>query len=109
VTLHRRRFPWLILGCRDAEGLLRALAGNDDVNEGAEIQPEPPDQLPMFAIVRSSPATSFAYDCVALPSSIGGTCYRVQMGDPVISAIATRVGKTSAQVLLAWAVQRGTA
>ncbi|MEI9939570.1 MAG: aldo/keto reductase [Pseudomonadota bacterium] len=29
--------------------------------------------------------------------------------DPVISAIATRVGKTPAQVLLSWAVQRGTA
>ena len=29
--------------------------------------------------------------------------------DPVVSAIATRVGKTPAQVLLAWAVQRGTA
>jgi len=29
--------------------------------------------------------------------------------DPNISAIAARVGKTSAQVLLAWAVQRGTA
>lgn len=29
--------------------------------------------------------------------------------DPVILAIAARVGKTSAQVLLAWAVQRGTA
>src|SRR6266404_2184981 len=29
--------------------------------------------------------------------------------DPVISAISTRVGKTPAQVLLAWAVQRGTA
>ena len=29
--------------------------------------------------------------------------------DPVISAIATRVGRTAAQVLLAWAVQRGTA
>src|ERR1700761_195820 len=29
--------------------------------------------------------------------------------DPVISSIAARVGKTSAQVLLAWAVQRGTA
>jgi alcohol dehydrogenase (NADP+) len=29
--------------------------------------------------------------------------------DPVISAIATRVGKTPAQILLAWAVQRGTA
>jgi len=29
--------------------------------------------------------------------------------DPVISAIGARVGKTPAQVLLAWAVQRGTA
>jgi alcohol dehydrogenase (NADP+) len=29
--------------------------------------------------------------------------------DPVILAIATRVGKTPAQVLLAWAAQRGTA
>jgi alcohol dehydrogenase (NADP+) len=29
--------------------------------------------------------------------------------DPVISGIATRVRKTAAQVLLAWAVQRGTA
>ena len=29
--------------------------------------------------------------------------------DPVVTGIATRVGKTPAQVLLAWAVQRGTA
>src|SRR5271170_8108604 len=29
--------------------------------------------------------------------------------DPIISAIATRLGRTPAQVLLAWAVQRGTA
>ena len=29
--------------------------------------------------------------------------------DPVIVAVAARVGKTAAQVLLAWAVQRGTA
>jgi alcohol dehydrogenase (NADP+) len=29
--------------------------------------------------------------------------------DPVISSIAKRVGRTTAQVLLAWAVQRGTA
>jgi len=29
--------------------------------------------------------------------------------DPTISAIAARVGKTPAQVLLAWAIQRGTA
>jgi diketogulonate reductase-like aldo/keto reductase len=29
--------------------------------------------------------------------------------DPVILAVAKRVGKTPAQVLLAWAIQRGTA
>ena len=29
--------------------------------------------------------------------------------DPVVAAIAKRVSKTPAQVLLAWAVQRGTA
>ena len=29
--------------------------------------------------------------------------------DPVIAGIAKRVGKTPAQVLLAWAIQRGTA
>jgi aldehyde reductase len=31
------------------------------------------------------------------------------LDDPTISAIAARIGKTPAQVLLAWAVQRGTA
>src|SRR6202046_847765 len=31
------------------------------------------------------------------------------LGDPVIVAIAARVGRTPAQVLLAWAAQRGTA
>jgi diketogulonate reductase-like aldo/keto reductase len=31
------------------------------------------------------------------------------LDDPVITAIAGRVGKTPAQVLLAWAIQRGTA
>ncbi len=31
------------------------------------------------------------------------------MDDPVVIAIARRVNKTPAQVLLAWAIQRGTA
>jgi alcohol dehydrogenase (NADP+) len=31
------------------------------------------------------------------------------LDDPIVSAIAVRLGKTPAQVLLAWAIQRGTA
>ncbi|HWB59401.1 MAG TPA: aldo/keto reductase, partial [Chthoniobacteraceae bacterium] len=31
------------------------------------------------------------------------------LADPVITAISNRVGKTPAQVALAWAIQRGTA
>ena len=31
------------------------------------------------------------------------------LADPIITAIANRVGKTPAQVVLAWAIQRGTA
>ena len=31
------------------------------------------------------------------------------IADPIITAIAHRLGKTPAQVLLAWAIQRGTA
>jgi alcohol dehydrogenase (NADP+) len=29
--------------------------------------------------------------------------------DPIVTAVALRVGRTPAQVLLAWAIQRGTA
>jgi alcohol dehydrogenase (NADP+) len=31
------------------------------------------------------------------------------LGDPVVAAVAARLGRTPAQILLAWAVQRGTA
>ena len=31
------------------------------------------------------------------------------LSDPVITAVANRVGKTPAQVVLAWGIQRGTA
>ena len=41
--------------------------------------------------------------------AIGSRTRPGPLEDPVISAIAARVGKTPAQVLLAWAVQRGTA
>jgi diketogulonate reductase-like aldo/keto reductase len=31
------------------------------------------------------------------------------LADPVITSVSNRVGKTPAQVVLAWAIQRGTA
>jgi diketogulonate reductase-like aldo/keto reductase len=42
-------------------------------------------------------------------ASLGHSSEPDLLKDPVITAIATRVGKTPAQVLLAWAIQRGTA
>jgi len=47
--------------------------------------------------------------CVFGFRAIGSRIRPGPLEDPVISAIAARVGKTPAQVLLAWAVQRGTA
>ncbi len=42
-------------------------------------------------------------------ASLGHSSEPNMLADPVITAIATRVGKTPAQVALAWAIQRGTA
>src|SRR5258705_9285331 len=47
--------------------------------------------------------------CVLGLRAIGSRNEAGLLEDPVISAIAAQVGKTTAQVLLAWAVQRGTA
>eukprot|EP00291_Cryptomonas_curvata_P028098 CAMPEP_0172211824 /NCGR_PEP_ID=MMETSP1050-20130122/36628_1 /TAXON_ID=233186 /ORGANISM="Cryptomonas curvata, Strain CCAP979/52" /LENGTH=673 /DNA_ID=CAMNT_0012892341 /DNA_START=9 /DNA_END=2031 /DNA_ORIENTATION=+ len=68
------------------------------------------DKLLRFCRERGVAVTAF--------SSFGGTGY-VEMGmaapddsvlgSPVVRAIADRVGKTPAQVVLRWAVQRGTA
>ena len=62
---------------------------------------------------RPGAAAAVAGSCCALsprPTSHGEHGIRPgPLEDPVISAIAGRVGKAPAQVLLAWAVQRGTA
>jgi len=42
-------------------------------------------------------------------ASLGHSSEPNLLADPVITAIANRVGKTPAQVALAWAIQRGTA
>ena len=42
-------------------------------------------------------------------ASLGHSSEPNLLADPVITAIASRVGKTPAQVALAWAIQRGTA
>jgi diketogulonate reductase-like aldo/keto reductase len=47
--------------------------------------------------------------CVLAFAPLGHGIRPGPLEDPVIAAIAGRVGKTPAQVLLAWAVQRGTA
>ena len=46
---------------------------------------------------------------VAAQRALADLPLRRLIEDPVILGIAARVGKTPAQVLLAWAVQRGTA
>src|SRR5208283_2309597 len=47
--------------------------------------------------------------CVLAFAPLGHGMKPGLLEDPVITAIAARVGKTPAQVLLAWAVERGTA
>ncbi len=47
--------------------------------------------------------------CLQAFASLGHNSEPKLLDDPVITAIAKRVNKTPAQVLLAWAIQRGTA
>ena len=49
------------------------------------------------------------WHCVTGVRSLGHGTEPKLVEDPVITAIAKRVNKTPAQVLLAWAIQRGTA
>jgi alcohol dehydrogenase (NADP+) len=72
----------------------------------AVIQVEAHPYLPETEVLEFCKETGVAFLAFA---PLGHGIRPGPLEDPVISAIAVRVGKTSAQVLLAWAVQRGTA
>ncbi len=100
------------------EGKCRAI-GLSDVNlaqtrgilEAARIKPavvhvESHPYLPQWDLLDYCKANDIVFQAFA---ALGHSSEPRLLEDPVITAIAGRVNKTPAQVLLAWAIQRGTA
>jgi len=101
-----------------SEGKCKAI-GLSDVNleqakgifEAARIKPavvhvESHPYLPQWELLNYCKKTGIVLQAFA---ALGHSSEPKLMEDPVIIAIAKRVNKTPAQVLLAWAIQRGTA
>ncbi|HTY49392.1 MAG TPA: aldo/keto reductase [Steroidobacteraceae bacterium] len=87
------------------------LSGLSPVYESARIKPavvqiESHPYLPEWELLQFCRDKGLAFLAFA---PLGHGMRPGPLEDPVVSAIAARVGKTPAQVLLAWAVQRGTA
>ena len=100
------------------DGKCRAI-GLSDVNleqvkgivDAARIKPavvhvESHPYLPEWELVNYCKANGIVFQAFA---ALGHGSEPRLLDDPVVIAIAGRVGKTPAQVLLAWAIQRGTA
>ena len=100
------------------EGRCKAI-GISDVNlaqtqaivEGARIKPavvhvESHPYLPQWDLLEYCKKYGIVLQAFA---ALGHSSEPKLMDDPIITAIAERVGKSPAQVLLAWAIQRGTA
>lgn len=100
------------------EGKCKAI-GLSDVNleqakgifEAAKIKPavvhvESHPYLPEWDLVNYCKQNGIVFQAFA---ALGHSSEPRLLDDPVVTAIAKRVNKTPAQVLLAWAVQRGTA
>ena len=100
------------------EGKCKAI-GLSDVNleqakgifEAARIKPavvhvESHPYLPEWELLNYCKANGIVFQAFA---ALGHSSEPKLLDDPAITAIAGRVGKTPAQVLLAWAIQRGTA
>ena len=87
------------------------LEGVEEIFEAATIKPavvhvESHPYLPEWELLDYCRKNGIVLQAFA---ALGHSSEPNLLADPVITAIANRVGKTPAQVVLAWAIQRGTA
>src|SRR5579871_910066 len=109
---------WRALECLVDEGKCKAIGLSDvsldqveEIFEAGRIKPavvhvESHPYLPQWELLDYCKQNGIVLQAFA---ALGHSSEPNLLEDPVITAIAKRVNKTPAQVLLAWAIQRGTA
>jgi diketogulonate reductase-like aldo/keto reductase len=109
---------WRALESLVDEGRCKAIGLSDvslektkEIFEAARIKPavvhvESHPYLPQWDLVEFCQQNGIVFQAFA---ALGHSSNPRLLDDPVITSIAKRVNKTPAQVLLAWAIQRGTA
>ena len=109
---------WRALEDLVAEGRCKAIGLSDvsldqtkEIFEGGRIKPavvhvESHPYLPQWDLLDYCRKNGIVFQAFA---ALGHGSEPKLLEDPIITAIAKRVSKTPAQVLLAWAIQRGTA
>jgi len=109
---------WRALETLVDEGRCKAIGLSDvsvekvkEIFESARIKPavvhvESHPYLPQWDLLEFCQQNGIVFQAFA---ALGHSSEPKLLDDPVITSIAKRVNKTPAQVLLAWAVQRGTA
>jgi len=109
---------WRALESLVDEGACKAIGLSDvsldqtrEIFEAARIKPavvhvESHPYLPQWELLDYCRTNGIVFQAFA---ALGHSSEPKLLDDPVIAAIAERVQKTPAQVLLAWAIQRGTA
>ena len=109
---------WKALESLVSEGKCRAIGLSDvrldtvkNIFDAAKIKPavvhvESHPYLPEWDLLNYCKANGIVLQAFA---SLGHSSKPNLLEDPIITGIARRVGKTPAQVALAWAIQRGTA
>jgi diketogulonate reductase-like aldo/keto reductase len=109
---------WRALEALVDEGRCKAIGLSDvgldrtkEVFDAARIKPavvhvESHPYLPQWELLDYCKANGIVFQAFA---ALGHSSEPNLLADPVVTAVARRVNKTPAQVLLAWAIQRGTA